>query len=691
MCGPRRNSQVEKMMTETMEKDEHRDKKNGGISRIRRLFATGYVRLTEAGLELLTWLPWTLLVSILPGLVTWQATDLSQLAQIHENRILSMVVLMYAAISSIAFICVSIAAYLLLLRKRGVRPADFFRSVNRFGAILVIPLIYFFVQPTPGNGDAPFFTMMLCTGAGIVAAWSAYAIPRLGVLFVAREQLRQWAPLIVVVGLATAWAVVVARMGLRHHANLGTAGWDFGLYINSIWQSLHGHPLACSLVAERTHASRHFDPILILISPILLIRPGAEAQILMSFQVAWIASGVVPLYLLTVRQTRNGWFGVVLSAVYLLHPAFHGSAVYDFHSLVLAGPLMLWCIHLLESGATVRFFIALFLLIITREDMSAIALLIGIYALMRRKPALVTLGTLALPLTYGAIVYFTIFAKAISYSQYFNHVDSADRSVASNILLTGVTNPMYLLKYLLSEPKIVYLLQLVVPLLFLPIFARRYWVLYLFGLLMTLAGSKSRLFSLSMQYVTWWVPFMIAALPTAIEEISNGRIAGALKLDAAKLRGALLVGVLFSAFTMSVAYGIFWPNPSFRAGYTKLIRTPDEKQMASGQTVLRIEQMLPPEASVLASEHLVSHFSARKQIWTTENTGYGFEDPDYGVVWNQDLRYQHGRKSKMKRRQRFLKMLRDTRKYERILSENGISLYKRKPESKSESKPKNTN
>ncbi|MBN2715767.1 MAG: DUF2079 domain-containing protein [Deltaproteobacteria bacterium] len=638
------------------------------------------LKIWEVTRQLLTWLPWTILIGTLPGLIVWQITSQpEQLEKLVKNQIPgAMSVAMYAAVSTASVLLLSVIVHRFVAHRWNIPFSGFCRKINRFGLMLVLVPFYLFVRSPEVSKESPLFTLLLCAGAGGVAAFAAYGIRKFGAVFNPQDggQIKKSLPLFAVTLLALAWTVFVAKMGLNHHRHLGTAGWDFGLYINSIWQSLHGNPLACSLLQEGTHASRHFDPILVLLSPILLIRPGAEAQTLIILQVAWIASAVVPLYQLAAHHGKNAWIGVVFAVTYLLHPVFHGPAIYEFHSLTIAGPFMLWCIHFLDTGAHKRFFVFLFLLLLCREDMAAIALTIGVYALISGKSRLVAVGAMAMSLIYGGLVYFAIFSKAVSYSQYFDEIQQAERSVMSNIVLTAVTNPVYMLRYMLTEAKIIYILQLIVPILFLPVVSSRYRVLFLFGLFVTLFGSASRLFSISMQYSTWWLPLMFAALPAAFEWFSTGRMAGCLKMDSVRLRGALVAGMLVSAFTMSAAYGIFWPNPEFRTGYKKLIREPNEALRETALTVARLEQMIPRGASVIASEHLISHFAARQWIWTTENVNYRFSKPDYGIVWNRDLRNQENRKVKMKRRQKYLDLLR-SKEYKRILHENGISVYKR--------------
>ncbi|MBN2526293.1 MAG: DUF2079 domain-containing protein [Deltaproteobacteria bacterium] len=622
---------------------------------------------------------WTVLIGALPGLIIWQLTHLSQQQLLFENNFeFQSEVAFYASISSLFFFALCFAAYRRYAKRGETTFTAFCKKINRFGIGLLIFPFVFYAGVHPLAKEAPFFTMLLCAGAGIIATFVAYEIPFLAAALAPGEKKKRLFPVLVVAAATISWVVFLSHLGLQHHEHLGTRGWDFGLYINSVWHSLHGNPLGCSLVPEGTHAARHFDPILILISPLLLLWPGAEAEVLLTFQCAWIASGVIPLFLLATHQGRNPWLGAALAIIYLLHPIFHGPAIYELHSLILAGPFILWSIYFLETGAMRRFFVSLCLLMLCREDMVAIALCIGMYAFFTGKPKRVALTAIATAVLYGAVIYVTAVSKAVSYDNTFKAFFIGDHSVPTSIILSAVTNPMYMFRYMLQEDKVVYLLQLIVPLLGLPFLRGRYFILYVFGLSMILLSSRSRQYSISMQYSTWLAPLLFVAVPAVLASISNGKIASALKLNAEKLRSALVMGMLFSAFAMSAAYGIFWPNPSFKVGYENLIRDPDKNQRATAQTVQKIKKMIPPDASVLASEHLVPHFAARHRIWSTKLKGYRFKKPEYGILLDLDVRRRRGNAKKIKEQKEFLELLRESNKYERILRENNVSLYKLK-------------
>lgn len=622
------------------------------------------------------WLPATLLVGALPGLVAWQIAGPSGPAGLAENELgPARTAVAFLAASALAYLAALVAARALSSRRGGPDLPAIASTANRLGALLAVVPIYLFLSSSAVGDKHPFFAVLCCLGAAGIGGAVLYRARRARAPFAPRDAGgRDLAPLLVVLALAAAYAVVVGQYGLLHHRNLGTRGWDLGIYVNTMWHSLRGDPLGCSLIWQGNHAYRHFDPILILLSPILLIREDATTLIV--FQSVWAATGAVPLYLIGRRLLRNGWAGALLAAAYLLHPAFHGPSVYDFHSLFLAGPLLLWCVCALEHGWTKRFFVALALVLMCREEMPVLGVLIGVWALLSGKPRRVGWAAIAVSAAYGLVVYFAVVVHAASYTDYFEEMSAGDRPVLSNVLLTLATNPVYLARYMLTEAKIVYVLKLAAPLLMLPLFSGRYRVLFLLGLGVTLLGSKACFTSISMQYSTWWLPFMLASVPAAVENVANGRLSRALGLDPGRLRGALLAGVLLCTLLMSAAYGIFWPNHRFRTGYEELERRPTPEMEARYRTILKMREMIPDDASVWATSHVAAHFATRDDLWVIDILRKN-RRPDYYVVWWEDARSK--KKDKREAQEKMLEPLRrGSREYELLLKENGVSLFRRR-------------
>src|SRR5262249_31404134 len=141
---------------------------------------------------------------------------------------------------------------------------------------------------------------------------------------------------------------------------------DLGLYDNILWHTAHGDLLGSSFLKGGHHNSAHFDPLLVAIAPIYALRPRSDT--LLVLQVVWEASTLVPLYLLARSKLGNPAYAVGFAAMYALHPAVHGATLYEFHSLTLVCPLLVWLVYFLERGWYRAYALMLVPALLCRED-----------------------------------------------------------------------------------------------------------------------------------------------------------------------------------------------------------------------------------------------------------------------------------------------------------------------------------
>ncbi len=121
--------------------------------------------------------------------------------------------------------------------------------------------------------------------------------------------------------LAAIWAAYgyfFSRISLNNHHALHTSIIDLGYYDNIFCQSAHGRPLACSFIKAGYHGSAHFDPLLVVLSPLHYLYPRAE--LLLVLQSVWLGAGVVPLYLIAHRRLESRLAAVALAAMYARVP-----------------------------------------------------------------------------------------------------------------------------------------------------------------------------------------------------------------------------------------------------------------------------------------------------------------------------------------------------------------------------------
>jgi uncharacterized membrane protein len=240
--------------------------------------------------------------------------------------------------------------------------------------------------------------------AGSIAARALSAIQRVS----ARQA--AWA---LVWALAGTFAILVSYHVLYRHWEYHTDAFDLGNMDQAVWNTLHGHPFRFTNrgnddFGPPTRLSIHVEPILLPLSLLYLIHSGPET--LLVTQTLALALGALPLFALCLRRLPEAPFvGVALAAGYLLSPLLLGEALWDFHAVALATPLLIGAVLALDARRYGWFLVAAILAMATKEDVGlSVAILALILAVAR--PEKRRLGLLT---ALGALVWVAICFKLI--------------------------------------------------------------------------------------------------------------------------------------------------------------------------------------------------------------------------------------------------------------------------------------
>ncbi len=586
-------------------------------------------RLAFAALH---WLLWPVLQAISLGSTLWAFRHLTQVPALDGNKLplndnLWVVGTVVGSLLAIALVYLTVNV--VVRRRTGEW------RVTETGGLLkrrLFPLIALPVLPALTlakiEQDSPkqtfFYIALFAAAAGAgVYAWAkpAQDEPELGPS-TAKQRTHRILAAIAVAAIWATYAIFFSRLSIVNHHAFNTRTIDLGYYDNIFYQSIHGRPLGCSLIKAGYHGSAHFDPILVLLSPLYLLYPRAE--MLLVLQAVWLGAGVVPVYLIAQDKLGRRAPAVALAAMYALYPALHGANMYEFHSLSLLSSILLWLIYFLEKGSRRAYYLVLIPALLCREDVALILCFISIYAILSRKPGSARLGwtTIAVSLVYFVIVkkFFMTSADifmsgkdSLSFAYYYEDLIPNKNGVAG-IVVSVVTNPLFVIKTMFAEPKIVYLLTLFLPLCFLPFLARTSRVMLGYGLLFTLLATRTAVFSPAFQYSATLIPFAFALTPIALRQVEDGDLPAHLGLDSRRLSRALLGAALVSSLLVSWKFGGYLENQFFRGGFSRVARglSPAEKLTYTwlDETVASI----PAGASVGTTNKLGCHVSNRKDV-----------------------------------------------------------------------------
>lgn len=416
-------------------------------------------------------------------------------------------------------------------------------------------------------------------------------------------------------------------LAIRNHHGLHTATFDLGLYDNIFYQSIHGTPLGCSFLTNNYHGAAHFDPILVLLSPLYLLYPRAES--LLVLQSFWMGAGAFPLYWLARRHLGSIGLSTVTSFTWFLYAPLHGATMYEFHSLSLIAPLVVLLMYFLDRESSWGYWLTLVALLLVREDVPLLLCFIALSAIATKRPFGVRHGWLSIIVSSSYVVLVKAFFMGApedalkgtqTYTFAFYYHDLIPNNTGLMELLRSLyTNPPYVLQLMWLEPKVQFVLLLLAPLLFLPLFARGGRFPLVYGFMFCLLGTREALFSIYFQYVCLIFPVAFALLPVGLARATDV-VGQRLSLKPRALRRALTAGLLSSSVLMSYKWGGIVENEAFRAGFSPPNRHLDEAERRRYAWVREMAAHIPKDASVGATRRMGPHISNRRHA-------YGYPSP----------------------------------------------------------------
>jgi len=469
------------------------------------------------------------------------------------------------------------------------------------------------------------------------------------------------------------YGAMMTRLSLIEHWSIATHAYDLGIYDNVMWNTTQGDWLGCSLCKGGNHASGHYDPILIGMSPLHKIWPRAET--LLVFQAWWIAMAGLPLYLIARRALPAArGYCVVLVALFFWHPGLHGVNLFDFHSLALCVPLVLWTVHCIDANAKWWFPLPFALLLLVREDMPLISLFIGAYAVLRRRHLWGILTIVAAMAYLYAIKKYAMpdssllmqqSKDAASHIYYYKDMIPYPEEGMKGLVVSAFSNPAFTAKVIfLNHAKNFYIVGLLMPMLFLPLLGGNKRVLMLYGLAFIGLVTRKHVYSFHFQYSAVILPFLAASVPDATARVTGWAARKKLVSSEAHLRRTMMWGMIVATLLLSARFGAFIPNNSFKGGWNRLNRMMTAEDTEHHEAIREMVEMIPDDASVSASSSLVPHVSSRAEVFKYPSLKFA----DYALLNVKGL-------SKKKKHKRKLKSLR--KKYETVAEHDGVELFRR--------------
>jgi len=469
---------------------------------------------------------------------------------------------------------------------------------------------------------------------------------------------RRWPrlPLAIVIAAAAGYTALFSAYTITNHRNLRTSAFDLGMEENLVWNILHGIGFFRSTTfggPTGTHFGNHATFFSYVIAPFYALSQHAET--LLFIQALLIGVAAVPLYLYA-RRHLTPWMACAIAVGYLLYPPVHGANLYEFHYIPL-GAFFLWMtLYLFETHhdrwATVMTILALSV----REDIGPAAVsVLGAYLLItgkRPRPGAILAVVGAVSFALLKLVFMPLVSGIESFIVFYKDLFPAGQDNFAGVLKTVFGNPFYTLGTLLERSKLVYMLQYLVPLAFLPL--RRPIVLLLAvpGIFFTvLSTGYQPLIEISFQYTFFWTVFLFIGLVDVLESFGQGQVnvqgAGAAVAAWSSTPRARAAIVAFCCAMLPVSYqvGAVFQRHTAHSGFGRFNFETTARDLADRAPLQAIIASIPPRASVAASDSLTAHITNRPNAYTLRGSIY--PDVEYLLFYSERSRIDGGEREKI--------------------------------------------
>lgn len=396
--------------------------------------------------------------------------------------------------------------------------------------------------------------------------------------------------------LAATWfsALFIGVFTVYRYLAFCSSNFDFGLFVNMFYNMKERFlPLVTS---ERdtllSHFAVHISPAYYLLLPFFALVPRPETLLIV--QAAVIVSGVVPLWLITKKYTLPNYARAMFCVAYLMYPALTGGAFYDFHENVMLTPLLLWMLYFYEKRKIPWMYVFAALVCMVKEDAPIYVSVAGLYLLLGRREhkhgTALFLGAIAY--FAGAVALLNNFGRGAMTWRYANISDDGFFGIVTSVFV----NPARVIRECLDSDKLVFLFEMLLPLLFLPLITKKIsrYILLIPLVLVNLMPDYVYQHSIDFQYT-----YGVAALLFYLTVMNFA--------DLEEMKPRFLLSVGSAASTILV----FSATMSGKSGYMGSYYN----NLTVINSINEVLEEIPEDASVTASTFLLPHIANRDLIY----------------------------------------------------------------------------
>ena len=412
---------------------------------------------------------------------------------------------------------------------------------------------------------------------------------------------------------------------LYRHGSFRSHALDLGYLDQVAWNTAHGQFFANTIKTSTlsSYFAGHFSPAIAVVAPLFWLWDDVRAMLLL--QAGLLVLAGLPIY--TLFRDYGEWLALAVLLAFFLNPWLHRANLQDFHTMLLATPLISLAVYGVLRQRYPLAVLSLVATLLIKEDMGLVLALFGLYLLVFERGRAWSWGLLLLvvgPAWLAAVTLLLIpsFATNGEY-RILTHRYAFLGGGPAEAIQTLLRDPLILAKQVLRREKLLALVQLLASMGFLPLLGGGL-ILVALPLIWYLQLSDDRALALLLQWhAATYLPVFFGAIFVGFRRLpSRGRYIAT---------GVLLLASIL-AFILDGSALRLLREPGMAPERRKVVRS--------------LMAQIPPEASVSAQDELLPHLSHRREIYlfpTIEDADYilmdrlgstyPLEAEDYEVFW----------------------------------------------------------
>lgn len=424
--------------------------------------------------------------------------------------------------------------------------------------------------------------------------------------------------------IAVFFFLILTGMSVFRYLTFSAPNYDFGIFCNMFHNMKESfRPLvSCERDQILSHFAVHFSPAMYVFLPFYYIFPSPVTVAV--FQTVAIYSGIIPFILIMKNRKFDSFTMCMFAVVYAANAAYTGGCRYDFHENCLLVPFMMWMFYFYEKKKLpLMFLFALFTLMV-KEDAFIYVSVFAVYVILTEKKFFKGSTLIFMAFAYFAVACYILEQHGTGImSNRYDAMISGDEGLFG-VIKTAFTNPAYAIELIFRTKdkdanKLIYFLQMLCPLAFMPFITKKSVRLVLvLPLLLNLLTDYVYQYDISFQY-----NFAIMSLLLYLCVV-NATDMEKKKRDFLSVTAAGLAAMMF--FMLIV--------PGFTSK-TKDYFTAKEKFESMEEVI----DAIPQDASVAASTFLIPHLADRTHIYEvyyTQHTEFDYVVLDMRDSYRED-------------------------------------------------------